>query len=176
MSRGDSGVLWKRCPSVYPIRTQCWLMGLFASRLHTSVGPFALSAGPLVGVFAQSAGRHKALFASPRVPVRKPLHLAPSPWPGGTFTPVPGLAPLTMHGPATWEGLAACVHDWRPYTIQPGHTDDGQAGSTLQGGKRTAGTEAYACRHTLRAEARRMAASSGRSTDEGMTPRSCPPR
>jgi hypothetical protein len=51
---------------------------------------------------------------------------------------VPGLAPLTLPGPATWEALAACVHDWQVYTIPPpGHTDDGQAGSTLQGGKRT---------------------------------------
>src|SRR5262249_26115437 len=57
------------------IRTGCWPVDLFASRLHKSVGPFALSAGPPVGVFAQSTGPTKPLFASPRGTVRKPLQI-----------------------------------------------------------------------------------------------------
>jgi hypothetical protein len=62
-------------PPSDPIRTASWPTGLFASRLHTSVGPFARRAGPPVGVFAQSAGRPRPLFASPRCTVRKPLQI-----------------------------------------------------------------------------------------------------
>ena len=84
------------------------------------------------------ASVHTICTSPPFYGLRQYDGLAPSPWPGGTFTPVPGLAPLTLPGPATWEDLAACAHDWQAYTIPPpGHTDDGQAGSTLQGGKRT---------------------------------------
>src|SRR5262249_59040565 len=64
----------------YPIGGPGWRGGLFASRLRTSAGPFARSAGPPVGVFAQSAGRQRPLLARPRCTVRKPLHL-PSPGP-----------------------------------------------------------------------------------------------
>jgi DNA invertase Pin-like site-specific DNA recombinase len=46
-----------------------------ASPSHTSVGSFALSVGPRGRVFAPIAGPHTPLFASPRGPVRKPLHL-----------------------------------------------------------------------------------------------------
>jgi hypothetical protein len=47
-----------------PMRTACWLAGLFASRLQKSVGSFAWSAGP-----------KKALFASPHHPVCQPPQL-----------------------------------------------------------------------------------------------------
>jgi hypothetical protein len=78
--RIDRSELWDGAPgstshSLDLIRTVCCPTNLFASRLHQSVGPFAQNAGPSGRVFAQSAGRHKPLFASPRVPVRKPLHL-----------------------------------------------------------------------------------------------------
>jgi hypothetical protein len=39
-------------PSLDLVRTVCWLTGVFASRLHQSVGPFAQSAGPRAYVFA----------------------------------------------------------------------------------------------------------------------------
>jgi len=42
------------------MRTACWLAGLFASRLHQSVGSFARSVGPRTYVFAPSAGPKKA--------------------------------------------------------------------------------------------------------------------
>jgi hypothetical protein len=53
-------------------------VGMILAQLgHKALGSitFAIILGPRVGVFAQSAGRHRPVFASPRVPVRKPLHL-----------------------------------------------------------------------------------------------------
>jgi hypothetical protein len=61
--------------SLYPVRNAGWPIALFASRLHTSVGPFAQSVGPCTRVFAHSAGPHMLLFARPRFTVRTPRHL-----------------------------------------------------------------------------------------------------
>jgi|RhiMetdeSRZDD1v2_1073273.scaffolds.fasta_scaffold286020_2 hypothetical protein len=67
--RIDSAGLWDGAPdstshSLDLVRTLCWLMGVFASHLHTSVGLFARSVGPWAPLFAQSAGPQKPLFAS----------------------------------------------------------------------------------------------------------------
>ena len=51
---------------------------LFASRLQFLAGPFAMSLSPEAFLFAMIVGREVSLFASPRVPVRKPLHLLPT--------------------------------------------------------------------------------------------------
>src|SRR5215510_9759265 len=48
---------------------------MFASPSHTSVGLFAMSVGPWSHAFAQPSGPHPPVFASPRCPVRKPLHI-----------------------------------------------------------------------------------------------------
>jgi hypothetical protein len=61
------------CPA--PVRSACWPPGVFAGPSHTSVGSFALSIGPRGRGFAPIAGLHPPVFASPRCPVRKPLHL-----------------------------------------------------------------------------------------------------
>lgn len=53
------------------------------------------------------ASVHTIATSPPFYGLRQYDGLAPTPWPGGTCTAVPGLAPLSLPGPASWEALAS---------------------------------------------------------------------